>query len=237
MNGWWVTRVLENQGPVVLAAWIGWVIVSIVLHELAHGWMAIRCGDRTPIDRGHWTLNPIVHMGWFSLLVFALVGIAWGAMPVDPARLRRRHDDALVAVAGPAMNLLLALLCLVGLVASIALIRFAGPSFLPDILTHAAIIFDIGLFLNLALALFNLLPVPPLDGSRIVASYVEPYRRLLSTEAGRAIAVVLIIVMMSRAGSYVFTAGRFLADQAAFGLLHLVLPPPSPAASPATNTP
>lgn len=54
------------------------VIFSITLHELAHGWAAIWQGDRTPIETGHMTWNPLVHMGWASLLMFAIVGIAWG---------------------------------------------------------------------------------------------------------------------------------------------------------------
>jgi hypothetical protein len=85
-----------------------WVIGSIVLHELAHGWAAIRLGDTTPRDLGHMTWNPLVHMGGFSLVVFAVIGIAWGMMPVDPSRLRGRYGDALVALAGPAMNIVLA---------------------------------------------------------------------------------------------------------------------------------
>src|SRR4051794_36782865 len=64
------------------------VIVSVCLHELAHGFTAMALGDRTPEETGHITLNPHVHMGTTSLLMLAFTGLAWGAMPVDPTRMR-----------------------------------------------------------------------------------------------------------------------------------------------------
>src|SRR5262245_39838763 len=108
---WWVADAW-NAGPIHLLAWVFWVIFSIVLHELAHGWTAIRCGDRTPIETGHMTWNPVVHMGQASLVMFALVGIAWGAMPINPANFRGRYDNARVALAGPSMNVLLFVIAL-----------------------------------------------------------------------------------------------------------------------------
>lgn len=112
MNRWWVSAYWEAD-PALLVSWVFWVIVSIVLHELAHGWVAIRLGDRTPIETGRMTWNPLVHMGQTSLIVFALVGIAWGMMPVNPSSLRGRYGDAWVSLAGPAMNLALALVLIV----------------------------------------------------------------------------------------------------------------------------
>jgi Zn-dependent protease len=104
---------LYQENPVALASWVFWVIASIVLHELGHGIAAIRSGDRTPIDTGHMTWNPLVHMGPISLLCFAILGFCWGAMPVDPSRFRGRYDEAKVAAAGPCMNFGLAITCAV----------------------------------------------------------------------------------------------------------------------------
>ena len=84
------------------------VVISIVLHELAHGWAAIWQGDDTPRVMGHMTPDPLVHMGGFSLLMLVLVGLAFGAMPVNPRNFRSKYGDALVSAAGPAMNFLLA---------------------------------------------------------------------------------------------------------------------------------
>ncbi|VAX40844.1 hypothetical protein MNBD_PLANCTO03-1356, partial [hydrothermal vent metagenome] len=86
-GGWWV-EVYWQQDKVLLVSWVFWLFVSIVLHELAHGFAAIRCGDRTPIELGHMTPNPLVHMGPASLIAFALFGLAWGSMPVNPSRFR-----------------------------------------------------------------------------------------------------------------------------------------------------
>jgi len=91
------------------------IIFSICFHELAHGLVAVWLGDDTPIEEGRLTLSPFVHMGLFSLICLLVAGIAWGAMPVNENRLRGRYGVALVAIAGPATNVLLAGLALGGL--------------------------------------------------------------------------------------------------------------------------
>lgn len=209
MGGWWVAEEWA-KGPVYLFAWVVWVIGSIVLHELAHGWAAIRCGDRTPIELGHMTPNPLVHMGQMSLIVFGIVGIAWGAMPVTPSRFRREHDDALVAFAGPAMNLSLAFAAAVlfTLWMKIAVANsWTGP-FAQNIL----IFLGSGIFLNIALAIFNLMPIPPLDGARILASYSPPYARFISTEQGRTAGLIAFAVLFIFGSRYLWVAALSLED-------------------------
>ncbi|MEE2908652.1 MAG: site-2 protease family protein [Planctomycetota bacterium] len=171
MSGWWVHNAFATGGAIFLVAWIFWVLLSITLHELAHGWAAIWEGDMTPRELGRMTANPIVHMGGLSLLVFAAIGIAWGLMPVNPSRFRhRRWGNAIVAAAGPAMNILLALICLTafGLWSGLA-----GPEPTSEVeLTwqdQGRLFLWVGGWLNLVLCLLNLIPVPPLDGSRILA--------------------------------------------------------------------
>ena len=150
------------------------VVISIVLHELAHGWAAIWQGDDTPQMQGHMTADPIVHMGWFSLLMLALVGIAFGQMPVTARNFRSRYGDALVSAAGPAMNLLLAFIALTALAVWVKI----GGGMAKDGPIHNGqeFMWIFGYF-NIALALFNLVPVPPLDGSRILGDFVPAYRR------------------------------------------------------------
>lgn len=183
--GWWVAEVLHdpNRGPVVLVSWIVLVIGSIVLHELAHGWTALRLGDTTPRDTGHMTWNPLVHMGPWSLAVFALLGIAWGAMPVDPTRIRGRYGDALVSAAGPAMNIGLALVSFLCLILWILLAGKLGVD--EPLRGNLATFFELGAVLNLVLAAFNLLPVYPLDGGHIAGSLSPGYRALAEGENGR----------------------------------------------------
>jgi Zn-dependent protease len=146
------------------------VTVSIVLHELAHGWMAIRLGDRTPILLNRMTPNPLVHMGGMSLAMLFLAGIAWGSMPVSPHRLRGRYGMALVAAAGPAVNLLLALVALTAL----GLMLRANVSGGGAGENGRQLLWTLGV-LNVLLCLFNLVPVPPLDGSKILANFSRGY--------------------------------------------------------------
>jgi hypothetical protein len=87
MSGWWMHELWERS-PVLLASWVFWVLVSVMLHELAHGWTALWQGDDTPRAAGHMNFNPLVHMGPTSLIFFAAVGFAWGQMPVSPFRFR-----------------------------------------------------------------------------------------------------------------------------------------------------
>ncbi|MCP4744463.1 MAG: site-2 protease family protein, partial [Actinomycetales bacterium] len=149
------------------------------LHELGHGWAAIWEGDDTPRRTGHMTIDPMVHMGGYSILAFLLLGFAWGLMPVNPGNFRhRRWGDAIVAVAGPAVNLVLGfiLLTIAGVISAIILTSGTESKWA----VNSYLFFETGGRLNLILLALNLLPIPPLDGSRILATVSSPYRRLLN---------------------------------------------------------
>ncbi len=187
------------------------VVISIVLHELAHGWAAIRLGDDTPIRQGRMTGNPLVHMGPWSLFMLAVAGIAWGQMPIDRSRLRGRHAEAIVAGVGPAMNVLLAG---VGLSVLAGLLHLWGYTDVPvaafmadlpgDVVTSTQsnaikflLIFGIT---NLLLAMFNLIPVPPLDGSHIVANYSRPYADFVGDPKHQGFILMLFVFGFLMAG-------------------------------------
>lgn len=200
-SGWWMADLFDQ--PVVLVSWIVWVIVSITLHELGHGIAAIRQGDRTPIETGHMTLNPVVHMGVPSLVLFAIIGLAWGAMPVNPSRFRSRHGDAIVSFAGPLVNLALAAGTMV-----IAGVLTAFPGALGDPLhDNLTTFFVYGAMLNVVLFVLNLLPIPPLDGSRILASFVPAYRARIQSQGGFILAIIAIAVLFSFGADAIFGAG------------------------------
>lgn len=213
--GWWVQDLWNEptRGPVWVVSWLVWVIASIVLHELAHGWAALRLGDPTPRVTGHMTWNPLVHMGPYSLGALAIFGIAWGAMPVDPSRMRGRHADALVAVAGPAMNLALAIVATTCLIlwrplADGSLI--SGMTIGEPLGGNLASFLFIGAFLNVILLMFNLIPVMPLDGGRILAHYVRPYRDFVHTEHGMWISLGGMLLFFWFAGGIIFPAATNL---------------------------
>ena len=144
------------------------VLVSLTLHELGHAYVAWKLGDPTAKEQGRLTLNPIAHLDPLGTLMFALTALianlpfGWARpVPVRPGYFRRPKEGmAIVAAAGPAMNFLIALVCL-------AVIRHVELGDLTaEVVENAYIV-------NIILGLFNLIPVPPLDGSRIVGVLMD----------------------------------------------------------------
>lgn len=202
MNGWWISNLYQNGQIVALISWIFWVIFSITMHELAHGWTATWQGDPTPRRLGRLTMNPYVHMGPMSLLVFAVMGIAWGLMPIDPSKFRwGRWGRLVVAAAGPAMNIVLAVIAIMG---AIAFVRFGDQGV--RFQSNAIEFFFYGAWLNVLLALLNLLPIPPLDGSTILSSlslriymlYQHPNAQIFGF-------AFLMILVLTRMTSFIFS--------------------------------
>src|SRR3989442_4451109 len=158
------------------------LLFSVVIHEISHGWMALRLGDKTSRDMGRLTLNPIPHIDpigsvlvpLFSLFVAGRVLIAWAKhVPVNPLNFSNvRRDDILVSVVGPLSNFALSFVCTI-----IFIILKKVEHLLPDSipllnegLGFFVKMFSGGILLNIMLAVFNMLPIPPLDGSHVVAS-------------------------------------------------------------------
>lgn len=191
VTGWWIADLWQQGATVLLMSWIVWVIASIVLHELGHGIAALWEGDTTPRDMGHMTLNPIVHMGWVSLVVFLIFGIAWGLMPVNPSRFRHgRRGWSLVAAAGPAVNVILCALCIV---ACAAVIRY-GPHDEP-LAGNLRIFLLVGAWLNLYLMVFNLLPIPPLDGAAILSGFSDGALRFYSKPGVQQFGLLAVFIV------------------------------------------
>lgn len=175
-SGWWMHDLWERS-PALLASWVFWVLLSVVLHELAHGWAALWQGDDTPRATGHMNFSPLTHMGPTALLFFVLLGFTWGQMPVSPWRFRMgRMGDVLVSAAGPAMNMLLAVVSIVALGAWSA----TGPRGTAQY-DNVRLFLHTGAWLNLFLAIFNMVPVPPLDGSRVASGLVAPLRPIVES--------------------------------------------------------
>ncbi len=146
------------------------LIMSVVIHEVSHGYSAYSLGDPTAKHEGRLTLNPLKHLDPFGsvllpVMTYLLGGFIFGwakPVPYNPYNLKnQRWGPAVVAVAGPASNVLIALVF--GLI-----LRFGGFVFLPE---SSIQIISIVVFINLLLAVFNLVPVPPLDGSKIFFAF------------------------------------------------------------------
>jgi Zn-dependent protease len=200
---WWVGDLAGAGRYIELISWIFWVLLSVTLHELAHGWAAIWQGDDTPVRLNRMTANPVVHMGPQSLIMFALCGIAWGMMPVNPYNFRnRRWGDVYVSAAGPAMNLLLAAVCLV----LVTLWLRVAPAGTEPLYRNGAEFLFTGMWLNLILAVLNLLPIPPLDGSKVLSGFSSRARALFEhPQAGLfGMFAFIVIFFMSPIGSILF---------------------------------
>ena len=139
---------------------------ALSFHEFAHAWMASKCGDNTAARMGRLTLNPMAHLDVMGSLMILFVGFGWAKpVPVDSRNLRDpRRDMMKVAAAGPLSNLLLAML------AGMAWRLLGGTNFLLD--TNFPVLIFYFTQINIALAVFNLIPVSPLDGSQIFSGYL-----------------------------------------------------------------
>ena len=156
------------------------VFLCLTIHETCHGLAAYALGDPTAKRAHRLSLNPLHHIDWFGLLMMVTVGFGWAKpVPVDPRYFRRpKQGMALTALAGPASNFLLALVLLFAgrLVYDYALYSAANQRLLTFLLTTA--------ILSLGLGLFNLIPIPPLDGSKVLFSLLpdRAYNTMLRYE-------------------------------------------------------
>ena len=188
------------------------LLLAIVLHEYAHGWVANRLGDATAREQGRLTMNPLAHVDPVGTVILPLLCLlmpggfflGWAKpVPVNPARLRNpRRDMALVAAAGPGMNLLLALASALLLSLLLSLDPSLADSWPPQpgmaprrdlsgmLLLPLAVMALYSVFINVLLMMFNLIPIPPLDGGRVLTSLLparsaaavgrlEPYGMLI----------------------------------------------------------
>ncbi len=156
--------------PAEVITQVAILLMSVTVHEAAHAWTADRLGDGTARALGRVSFNPLVHLDWFGSLLFPLITLllpgrfllGWAKpVPVNPRNLGSPAAHAMVAAAGPISNLLIALLCWIGLQVSLAV----GIRYLADVFVFA-------MLLNVVLAVFNLFPVPPLDGSWILQAFL-----------------------------------------------------------------
>lgn len=154
--------------PLLFIVYMLALLTAITIHEFSHAWMADYLGDPTPRLQGRLKLNPLVHLDMFGIIFLLLFGFGWGKpVPFDPYNLKNpRKDAALISIAGPISNLILATILAVCLFllkfVNLQLIYTIGSLFLIPIIS-----------LNVILAIFNLIPINPLDGFKIVGGLLS----------------------------------------------------------------
>lgn len=184
-----------------IAVWLVPLVIAIVFHEVAHGLVARRLGDPTAAERGRLTLNPIRHVDPFGTVILPLIlaishapVFGWAKpVPVNYRRLNNpRRDMVLVALAGPGMNLLLALIGTAILAATVGMTgkELTGAS---AFIAANALNF---VLINIFLAVFNLLPVPPFDGGHVVEGLLPPALGHRFARIGRYSLLVFVMLLL-----------------------------------------
>lgn len=180
------------------------VVFSVCLHEYFHAQVAVLEGDYSLSD--HLTLNPFKQMGFMSLLMLALIGIAWGAVPVDRSLLRSRWSMLRISLAGPLANLLLFLAAWI-LFGVLGLPKFYRET--PEYIMILQFVMLFGIY-NFVLLVFNLIPAPGLDGWNILAE-IFPKLRSVSSEVVKG--AMLFIMLLAFIGvQFLFGIGRLVME-------------------------
>lgn len=182
-------------------------IVAITIHELAHALAALWCGDDTAKQQGRITLNPIYHLDIFGTLMLVMAGFGWAKpVPVDVRNLKfPRWQIALISAAGPLSNLLLAFL-------SAFCLKLADQEYMIDPL-------QVALVVNVMLFLFNLLPVPPLDGAGILQAFL-PRSWASRMDDFMPYGVIALVVLLFLPAGQSFMRG--LLNSTSLAILNLV---------------
>ncbi|MBI5203488.1 MAG: site-2 protease family protein [Nitrospirae bacterium] len=183
------------------------VLIAITFHELSHGFIANKLGDPTAKMMGRLTINPIAHIDLFGtiimpllLLIFTNGQFVFGyakPVPINPMNFKNpRRDMAISAAGGPATNILLAIVSMVMLkFAVFPLLSFAPEGMAATVLEPIAMMLKSSIIINVVLASFNLIPIPPLDGGRVVVGFL-PHKQAMSFSKIEPFGFIIVIILI-----------------------------------------
>lgn len=169
------------------------LFTAVPVHEFAHAWTATRLGDSTPSEQGRVTLNPFAHLSLWGSLMLIVAGFGWGKpVGVDPSNFKNpRRDMMLTSLAGPVSNFIMAYIAMT----VYKLLAIGGAKTGSETVMLMAIAFVYIMFINISLGVFNFLPIPPLDGSKIFNAVLPDriYFKIMQYERYIAIAMVILL--------------------------------------------
>ncbi|MBU1179568.1 site-2 protease family protein [Patescibacteria group bacterium] len=186
---------LLSDNPLYFIAWIGAILVALSTHEFAHAYAAYKLGDDTAEKMGRLTLNPFAHIDWLGLFMLVLIGFGWGKpVQTNPYNLKyKKWGMTIVALAGPLANLIN--IAVFGTILKILAIFTALP--ISNLLIQFVYLLII---INIVLMIFNLIPVPPLDGSKFLFAALDKpkYNELKMRLASQGPLILIGLLLMDR---------------------------------------
>ncbi len=202
------------------------ILIAITFHEFAHAFVADKLGDDTPRRQGRLSLNPLAHLDIYGTFLMIVAGFGWGKpVQINPNNFRRtitiKKGEALVSIAGPAMNLILAIVfsIIYGLI-----IKFGGLTFILS--STGSIISEIIQYIiamNVGLCVFNLLPLPPLDGSKILLAFLPTKAQTWFEEHEKMLYIIFIVIWLTPISSLLIEPGINAINSALLKLIQTIV--------------
>jgi Zn-dependent protease len=211
-------RTMLNLAPSTVISRIITLVIAFSFHEFAHAWTANAFGDDTPRMNGRLTLNPFRHLDIMGTLLLIVAGFGWAKpVPINPSALRRRSSSAVmwVSIAGPFANFVLALIAAIPIRLGWVPFAYDSSAFMPTLWYFLAEF----ILINLTLMLFNLIPLSPLDGEKVLEFFLPPkmaetYEKIRPYGPVILLAVVFLLplVGVDLIGAVLYPAQRFLLN-------------------------
>ena len=202
------------------------ILIAITFHEFAHAFVADKLGDDTPRRQGRLSLNPLAHLDIYGTFLMLVAGFGWGKpVQINPNNFRRtitiKKGEALVSLAGPAMNLILAIVfsIIYGLI-----IKFSGLTFILS--NTGSIISEIIQYIiamNVGLCVFDLLPLPPLDGSKILLAFLPTKAQIWFEEHEKMLYIIFIVIWLTPISSLLIEPGINAINSALLKLIQTIV--------------
>ncbi len=177
-------------------------LFALTIHEFSHGYVASLCGDQTARMQGRLTMNPLKHLDPLGTLAIFIIHFGWARpIPVDPRNFRNpRRDMILVSLAGPMSNLATMIISLFALIAIVSL----GPVIPAFVAQPLIAMFSWSIMINSILAIFNMIPIPPLDGSKVLMGLLPPEQaRYLARLEGAGFILIMILAFTGVLGKFI----------------------------------